>query len=51
MVGNTSVIGTKESNMAKGFMSILKEKRNMANGNMARESDGLKTEKRYELFI
>ena len=36
------VIGIKENNMEKESILMLKVKKNMENGNTARESDGLK---------
>lgn len=42
--------GTKVNNMARVFTLTLKENRSMVNGNMERESDGLKIDY-YELTI
>lgn len=44
MVENILEVGTKVNNMAKVSMLMPKEKRNMENGNTARELDGLKTD-------
>jgi len=41
MAGSTLDNGTKANNMEEVFISMQKENRSMASGNMERESDGL----------
>ena len=45
MAENTLEAGIRVNNMEKAYMSMLRVRRNMANGNMARELDGLTTDK------
>lgn len=50
MVENTLDIGTKANNTVKESILMQKEKKNMENGNMERDLDGLKDDSSKKLI-